>query len=467
MNEKTKSSVNLNHVPSMEQVVDWITTIYDQGVRRPGYPADEKVEHWLLKQFNDFGLNDITREQINIKKWEASGGILKLWGKDNSQFLEISCFPIPYSRPLDKCKGELIINSKNSSTRGKILVSKMKMTKLPIKNLKVLANVKRYYDPENEFKHLTQNLPTILSLKIELEKAINDGAMAFIGLLYTYPWETDKYYVPYDAVERNIPAVWVSPKNSRKLLEMMDKGPIQCEITYKGKISPSCSHNIIGRLQGNSDEWVIIGTHHDGPWNSAVEDASGIALVLAQAKYWAQIPKVQRPFNMIFVINGAHMAGAKGAQSFIKNYGAILDKTIVAIHLEHVGRDVKSKNRKLIPLDVPTVRWWFVSRILPLEEIVERVIIEEDLKRSLLLPPDGFPPGNERPPTDGSRYHPAGIPLISFLTAPPYLFDPADTLEMIHQESIEPLTRAVIQIINSLKKYSAAELRKLVLSKNE
>jgi len=216
-----------------------------------------------------------------------------------------------------------------------------------------------------------------------------------------------------------------------------------------------------------SDEWIIIGTHHDGPWNSAVEDASGMALVLAQAKYWSQIPKEQRPFNLMFLMNCAHMAGGEGARAFVEKNKDLLNKTIAAIHLEHVARDVKSENGNLIPLDDPTVRWWFVSCILPLEEIVEDSIIKEDLQRSILLPPDGFPPGSDKPPTDGAFYHLEGIPLISFLTAPPYLFDPADTLDKIHQESYEPLTRAVIRIINALKEHTANELRSLVLSKKE
>ena len=79
------------------------------------------------------------------------------------------------------------------------------------------------------------------------------------------------------------------------------------------------------------------------------------------------------------------MAGAKGAKAFVEKYNDFLEKVVVGIHLEHVARDVKSDNGKLIPLEDPTVRWWFVSRILSLEEIVENAIVQEDLQRSILL----------------------------------------------------------------------------------
>ena len=78
------------------------------------------------------------------------------------------------------------------------------------------------------------------------------------------------------------------------------------------------------------------------------------------------------------------------------------------------------------------------------------------------MPPDGFPPGSAAPPTDGAFFHPAGVPIVNLLTAPMYLFDAQDTLDMIHEPSLVPVTRAAIRIINSMQGRSAAELRSLV-----
>jgi len=50
-----------------------------------------------------------------------------------------------------------------------------------------------------------------------LDEAINGGASAMIGYINNYPWETHDYYVPYNAVEKGIPGVWVSPKNGKKI----------------------------------------------------------------------------------------------------------------------------------------------------------------------------------------------------------------------------------------------------------
>ena len=72
------------------------------------------------------------------------------------------------------------------------------------------------------------------------------------------------------------------------------------------------------------------------------------------------------------------------------------------------------------------------------------------------MPPDVF---GEFPTTDGGFYHLSGVPLVNFLAAPMYLFDAQDTPDKIHEESLEPVTRAAIRIIASTSGTSAAALR--------
>ena len=79
-----------------------------------------------------------------------------------------------------------------------------------------------------------------------------------------------------------------------------------------------------------------------------------------------------------------------------------------------------------------------------------------DLRRSLIMPPDVFGP---HPTTDGGFFHLQGVPLVNFLTAPMYLFDSRDTIDKVHEPSLEPVTRAAIRIIESTRGISAAEMR--------
>ena len=462
------SSLKKELVPSLAEMMKWTSEIFRQGIRRPGYPADYWVENWVKEQFENMSLRDITLDPISVKKWEPKEATLKIWLVENpKKVMNIPCFPIPYTNPVENLEADLCMLSDYDSTSRKLLVSELNLLTISVNTIKAVKGADRFYDPTSEFDNLEQMIPFDYRMIKFLEPNFANETTGLIGILSGYPWETDKYYVPYDANERKIPGVYVSGSNGKKILDLMKKGKVRANLSYKATISEVTSHNILGSLEGMSDEWIVIGTHHDGPWNSAVEDASGMALVLAQAKYWSQIPKEERPFNLLFLMNCAHMAGAAGAKAFVEKNPEFLEKIVVGIHLEHVARDVKSENGKLVPLDDPTVRWWFISRIIPLEELVENAIIKENLIRSIFLPPDGFPPRSEHPPTDGAFYHPKGIPFISFLTAPPYLFDTADTLDKIHEESYQPLTRAVIRMIYDLRNYTATQLRSLVLSKKE
>jgi hypothetical protein len=149
-------------------------------------------------------------------------------------------------------------------------------------------------------------------------------------------------------------------------------------------------------------------------------------------------------------------------QAFVGRHAERLARTVVEIHLEHAAREGRGEAGRLVATDQPEVRWWFTSRIGLLEDAVEQAIRAEDLRRSFIMQPDGFPPGNPMPPTDGAYFHPAGVPLVHFLTAPMYLFDARDTLDKVHAPSLVPVTRAVIRIIEAMRSRSAAELRRAV-----
>ena len=450
--------VHSHLLPSTELMVSWIRDIVAQGIRRPGYPADDWTEQWAADRFTDVGLEHVRLDPIDVLRWQPGRCALGIWPAGQpGERRDLPCFALPFSMPTPGLAAALGTLADVGGVAGKIAVVDNNLLRLPQSVLMLFST--DHYDPTGEIPTHTQTLPFSLSIANVMEPALDAGAVGFVGILGNTPWDTDKYFVPYDAEPRSVPGVWLSQANGAELRAMMASGPVEAEIVAEAEVGPAVSHNVIGTLPGASPEWVVIGSHHDGPWASAVEDASGTAMVLAQALYWSQVPAAARPHNLLFLLNGGHMSGGAGLKAFVTRNADWLDQIVLEVHLEHVAREARGENGVLVPTDRPEFRWWFTSRIPVLQAAVKETLVRERLDRSLIMAPDGFPPGSPAPPTDGAFFHPAGVPIVQHLAAPMYLFDAADTVEMIHEPSLIPVSRAAARLIEWTRGQTAAGLR--------
>ncbi|MGP0032094.1 MAG: M28 family peptidase [Acidimicrobiales bacterium] len=286
--------------------------------------------------------------------------------------------------------------------------------------------------------------------------AMAAGAIGYVGVLRGYPSGGCEYYVPYDGRSRPIPGVYVSESEGDRLLALLESGPVQATLEVAAERRRTGCRNVVGELPGADDEWVIIGTHHDAPWASAVEDGTGIAMLLAQAAAWAAVPESERPHHLVFVATAAHMSGGAGTRAFIQRHHAMLGRTVLEVHLEHAAIDSPpEEGHEVVGTRVPP-RWWFTTENPVLEQVVWDAIVKHQLDRSLVLTPDALAPF---PTTDGGFFHVEGVPLVNYLTAPWYLFDPADTLDKVDQASLSKVSRATYDIVRATGGISAEQMR--------
>lgn len=454
----------MTEVSSGEKIFGDIETVVSFGIRLPGHPGDQRVEAWLAERFGEIGLHDVVREPVGLPMWTWGSASLDVWAdgsRAEGRPLTLAGFPLPYTVPTRGLDGEMVRfdDMHPEASRGRIAVEPL--TPLALRQDLVAKRANFSYDPDGAFDDLVQTLPFGPRLNSVPDAALSAGAAGYVGLLTGFPWETDRYYVPYDAAERKISALWLSRRRAATLLDLMDRTQragvaVRGRLVVEGERREVTCSNIVGRLPGASDETVIVGSHHDGPWASAVEDGSGIALVLAQARYWASVPESERPHNMVFLLTAGHMAGGAGTRSYVERHRDRLGEVVLAVHLEHAAAEVSGDGEQLSLTGEPEPRWWFTSPEPGLQHAVAAAIEAEALRRSHVLPCEFF---GAAPPTDGSALYLAGLPVVQVLAAPVYLFDQADTLDKIHVPSLEPLTRATMRIISSLRGRSAADLR--------
>lgn len=449
-------------LPDERTIFGWIETVFARGVRRPGYAADVWTEQFCLERFHEFGLERVRLEPVTLPLWEPiESELIVRAGTSESR---VPCFSLPHSAQTEGLEAPLVLWRENDpdGVRGAIALTDVPLMNSPADFPLLLAgggaaeSAWRRCDPGGTLASTVQVLPFSIHIMGVMDAPVAAGAAGFAGVLSGYPGDSYQYYVPYDGVARAIPGVWISGSDGKRLAQMCAEGEVRARMVSRAERREITSHNVIGELAGADDESVIVGSHHDGPWASAVEDASGVSMVLAQAAYWSRVVREQRPHRMTFLLNAGHMAGGAGVRSFIARHSSELNGVVLEVHLEHAANEFVERDGGLAPSGRAEPKWWFTSRIARLEAIVREALEAERLDRSLILPPEVFGPA---PTTDGGPFHLAGVPLVNFLTAPFYLFDAMDTLDKIHRESLVPVTRAAIRIIAATAGIDAAEMR--------
>lgn len=448
-------------VPDQDTIAGWIEEVFDQGIRRPAYPADEWAEQWAVDMFEEIGLVDVRLEPITVRRWDPGTWQLVAVTSDGTE-RELDCFPLPYSAPASGVELELAaFDPDDPDVADRAALVDTPLFAIPADLLVTAGSAPddvtdRVVDPDGTLTDAEHLVPFNTEFQAVMEPAIAAGAAVFIGALTDYPGDSFEYFVPYDAVDRPIPGVWIRGTDGAWLTEQLAQGPVRVRLDVASTVEDVESHNVVGELAGADDEVVMIGSHHDGPWASAVEDGSGIALVMAQATYWAAQAEADRPHRLVFVLHGGHMSGGAGLHAYIDAHREELAEVVLEVHLEHAALEFTDQDGEAVPTGLPVPRWFFTSRIPPLEASVVDALTAEELNRSMILAPDAF---GAQPPTDGAFYHSEGVPIVNFLAAPFYLFDSMDTLDKVDREALVPLTRATIRIVHATGGTTATAMR--------
>lgn len=451
-------------LPTEAEIFGWIRTITGQGVRRPGYPADVWAEDWIERRFREFGLVDVHREEVPLHTWHPGRSTLRITTADGAS-RALDHFPVPYAVPAHGLELELVDGDTAApgGAAGRAALVEVALITLPATTLAHTGDVpadmtgRIVDDVAGSLASGTHTVPFSNRFQDVMAPALSAGASAFIGTLTGGPGRTHEYFVPYDAEERPIPGVWINERDGAWLREQMAAGPVRVRLDVASRTVEHTSYNIVGDLPGADDEIVMIGSHHDGPWASAVEDGSGTSLVLAQARYWSRRPTAERPHRLRFILQAGHMSGGAGLVRYVQQHAEELDGVVLEIHLEHAALEaVDDGSGGIRVTDQPVPRWFFTSRHEPLERAVADALAGEELTRSMVMAPNAI---GALPPTDGNAYFAAGVPIVHFLAAPWYLFDSVDTIDKIDRAHLVALTRATIRLVRFTASTTAAELR--------
>ncbi len=444
------------------RVFDHVRQLVSLGARRTGTAAGRAAAEYVAKSFDAFGLSNVSIDRSASTQWDASAHDLCVANQ------QIDCFPVNHSCAASGPLGPFgtretgltrRLIDMNRTTHYDSLADAIVIFDVRFGSIDVDAVSRGTVSPSvrqhPKFRELLDALPDgrltdpyRTTLAESVTTAVAAGAVGFVAVLSEY-FDSNRYInEDYDGLD--IPGVWVTKKEGRRIRELLaDKHSTHATLHLKGLRSSVTAHSTIGVLPGRSKETILVHSHHDSVSDGAVEDASGTACVLALAEHFSSVPFEQRDRTIMFATMDTHFTGYEAHQDFVLKYieqnfeGC---KVLVNVAIEHIARAARIDEGNLVVEDSPEPRLILTNTGPRVHEIINAAI--EDLPAIAVVPTDVLP--SEELPTDADFFYQAGIPVISFISAPIYLYDQADTLDKVDESQLGPVSVAFAEIIRDL-----------------
>jgi len=284
-----------------------------------------------------------------------------------------------------------------------------------------------------------------VALEGAVQRAIAKGAGA-IGVVFGI---SDNFAIWQATGER--PGFNLGYEDAMKIQDMLGKGEsvtvkLQMESEMRSGLKTA---SVWGTLPGTTDEDIIIVAHMDGYFQAALDNASGLAVMIGLLEHYAKVPRAERRRNIRFLGSAGHHGGP-GARWLHDNRDTALAKAALVINLEHVAA-VRTKywGRKLrMTTGVSPMRWWVFGSPRLLDTAVSA------FKR--------FNVGTTADMDTGASGEIGSLdrdaPVIQVITSPEIKHTEQDTPEWVPAAGLEQIGRAYARIIDEVNKIDRRDL---------
>jgi Peptidase family M28 len=281
-------------------------------------------------------------------------------------------------------------------------------------------------------------------------KRAQDAGAASIFLVLAFPGNAQGINSNFAS---KVPGIQLGQDDGNAVREAVEKGDNpKVQFSLDVQMVPNLkTHNTWGVLPGESKENIMIMAHHDGFFDAALDNASGTALMLTIARYYAALPKSQRRRTITFLdTSGHHSAPDVGARWINANMKDYLANTVFIANCEHTSQtQIYYINAGMETSDAIDARRWFVSGSDPFKKMVEDTFREFGVE--LYTVPEASPGGE----------------LSQFARAAPsfhiidhvFYHTSLDTQDWTPGPGQEAVARAYLKIIDNTSKFTADEIK--------
>lgn len=449
-------------VADVDQLMTTIEDLVAMAPRATGTPGGEQAAAYVEDRFRRAGLDEVWVEETDSFAWEPRLTTLHVDGG------EVPCAPIRHcALPGHEHVGTLgtgpdgteaeIVDIGDGKVADQDVVGRIVLFDLTfdLPQWALLPLSEYVHDPGRRLLNretLRSRNPYITSLTRTLRDAAEAGAVGVIGVLRDYPESLGYHNEYYRRTLLTLPGVWITRSAGEALRGRLRAGA-RARLRLVAERRRVTARSVVGVLRGSSAETIMVQSHHDSIGPGAVEDASGTAEVIALAEHAVSRARAGRPWRntLMFVTFDSHFTGYQAHRAFARRY--TIDpgspyRLALNLTVEHVGlRARRTADGGFETLDRSEPRAVFENVSVPMKLAVARAIRRHGLGSTSMLNAGLLEFTLDGMPTDASFTFTAGVPTISLVSGPLYLYDDADTVDKIDVEQLVPVANAFAELM--------------------
>lgn len=459
-----------SQMASTEQIFSWCTDLTKMGPRRPGTEAGRNAQAYMKSRFEEMGLQNVRVIPSKTTLWLCDSHSLTVDGEAVSSYpIAHTCNSGQFGKFNVDETAEIVYLGKGSKrdfrkqdVKGKIVVCDIHFTDIPVWAIKLAA--KFVYDPGKTLPSGSKrrNPYEANNFPYNYYRAMEAGAAGFIGILEDYI-DSDEYNnedYSYIGGDMRLPGLWMRKSEGHKLIRHLKeaKSPVKATMRLDGSLTQVEAGAVIGYLQGKSDETIMVQSHYDSSTPGAVEDASGCAVLLAMADYYAKIPTEERERTLLFIAMDSHFSDYDTHDAVLRELFQPGHRIVANLCVEHIASElVENADGSLALSGEVEPRIFFFRGSKAMKRIVKEEIVRHNLDRSIIIRANIF--GDDLM-TDADEFYQQGLPVVNLISGPIYLYDNIDTIDKVAKEALRPTALAMSDILYRIMRLDGKELPK-------
>ncbi|HEX4347169.1 MAG TPA: M28 family peptidase [Vicinamibacterales bacterium] len=424
-----------------------------------GSSADREDAAWLMAKYKEIGLQDVHEEMIDLTpQWFPQSWDLTATSGDKT--LKLTTAQPAYSTPGTKGAVDLEVVYVGLGSEADLIGRDLHGKAVLIFSNPMPGSWRHTSTQESVTTDEGQRA-TLLQLaerrgaaaiicSLQLPPVVGVGGNAGEGNIRTQLYPTNT----------TVPTFSMGMKDGKDLRDMVAHAPsgqpVHLKLAMDVQQVPNLKTSTVwGKLPGTTNEVIYVEAHRDGWFESATDNASGVATQLGIAEYFAKIPQSQRRRTIVFLgTSGHHNSGTNSAAWLNEHHEEIFKNAALLINCEHtaaVGQELLGEGIRVVNAEAGFL-WYGGGNQRPKLQTAAYKAFQE-FGVPIYAEPEPSTPGGE-----ASRLAP-WVAAVQASNYNMFFHSDAETPAMVPAPGLAASARAYAKVIEEVNKMDLKELQ--------